>query len=77
MKYRAYLDFETTGLSRYYSDLTIIGQKLVANDQELRTTDNTETSAASLSARTDCHNIRIHSTFLTNMRAVEWIDRFA
>ena len=25
MKYRAYLDFETTGLSRYYSDLTVIG----------------------------------------------------
>ena len=25
MKYRAYLDIETTGLSRYYSDLTVIG----------------------------------------------------
>lgn len=25
MKYRAYLDIETTGLSRYYADLTVIG----------------------------------------------------
>jgi len=25
MKYRAYLDIETTGLSRYYCDLTVIG----------------------------------------------------
>lgn len=25
MKYRAYLDIETTGLSRYYHDLTVIG----------------------------------------------------
>ncbi len=25
MKHRAYLDIETTGLSRYYSDLTVIG----------------------------------------------------
>jgi uncharacterized protein YprB with RNaseH-like and TPR domain len=25
MKYRAYLDIETTGLGRYYSDLTVIG----------------------------------------------------
>ena len=25
MKYRAYLDIETTGLSRHYSDLTVIG----------------------------------------------------
>ncbi|MBN2182094.1 MAG: ribonuclease H-like domain-containing protein [Sedimentisphaerales bacterium] len=25
MKYRAYIDIETTGLSRYYSDLTVIG----------------------------------------------------
>jgi uncharacterized protein YprB with RNaseH-like and TPR domain len=25
MKYRAYLDIETTGLSRYYSDLTVVG----------------------------------------------------
>ncbi len=25
MKYRAYLDIETTGLSRHYCDLTVIG----------------------------------------------------
>jgi uncharacterized protein YprB with RNaseH-like and TPR domain len=25
MKYRAYIDIETTGLNRYYSDLTVIG----------------------------------------------------
>jgi len=25
MKYRAYLDIETTGLNRYYCDLTVIG----------------------------------------------------
>jgi len=25
MKYRAYIDIETTGLSRYYADLTVIG----------------------------------------------------
>lgn len=31
MKYRAYLDIETTGLSRYYSDLTVIGIALEKN----------------------------------------------
>ncbi len=28
MKLRAYLDMETTGLSRYYADLTVIGVAL-------------------------------------------------
>ena len=28
MKYRAYLDIETTGFSRYYCDLTVIGVAL-------------------------------------------------
>jgi uncharacterized protein YprB with RNaseH-like and TPR domain len=31
MKYRAYLDIETTGLSRYYADLTVIGIALEKN----------------------------------------------
>lgn len=31
MKYRAYLDIETTGLSRYYSDLTVVGIALEKN----------------------------------------------
>ena len=31
MKYRAYLDIETTGLSRYYCDLTVIGIALEKN----------------------------------------------
>ena len=35
MKYRAYLDIETTGLSRIYSDLTVIGIAL-ENGTELK-----------------------------------------
>ena len=31
MKYRAYLDIETTGLSRHYADLTVIGIALEKN----------------------------------------------
>ena len=31
MKYRAYLDIETTGFSRYYADLTVIGIALEEN----------------------------------------------
>lgn len=31
MKYRAYIDIETTGLSRYHSDLTVIGIALEKN----------------------------------------------
>ena len=31
MKYRAYLDIETTGLSRYYCDVTVIGIALEKN----------------------------------------------
>lgn len=33
MKYRAYIDIETTGLSRYYADLTVIG---IALEKERR-----------------------------------------
>jgi uncharacterized protein YprB with RNaseH-like and TPR domain len=29
MKYYGYLDIETTGLSRYYADLTVVGIALV------------------------------------------------
>jgi uncharacterized protein YprB with RNaseH-like and TPR domain len=33
MKYRAYIDIETTGLSRYYADLTVIGIALEKGGQ--------------------------------------------
>jgi len=33
MKYRAYIDIETTGLSRHYADLTVIGIALERNGE--------------------------------------------
>jgi len=33
MKYRAYIDIETTGLSRYYADLTVVGIALEKGSQ--------------------------------------------
>jgi len=33
MKYRAYIDIETTGLSRHYADLTVIGIALEKDEQ--------------------------------------------
>jgi len=33
MKYRAYIDIETTGLSRYYADLTVVGIALEKGGQ--------------------------------------------
>ncbi len=43
MKYRAYLDIETTGFSRYYCDLTVIGVAL-ENGRECQTVQLLEDS---------------------------------